>query len=354
MNAQLLERENKKERDWSIAAFPLVFYQPETSFQFGVGGLYSFAHKNKEGIKSSDSFVSPFFLYSIKKQMRAELFGQFYFDDDNWWLNYEFSYWDFFLPYFGIGEESLAEDEESYSFTRPRFFLDLQRTVFQNKAKNRRLSVGLRYDVEKMNIQSIEENGTLDNESAFGKKGSFTQGIGFQSIFDSRDDVYFPWKGAYLKVNAMTFPSFLGSDFQHHEILLDYRNFISIKDRVVIASQVHVTMTFGDVPFHRLAMHGGKNLGRGYADGRFRDNYAVTSNGELRIPAWKRLVFVGILGGGLVGDDFVDMFKIWKFNTSLGGGVRFKIFKDRNIAARADLVFWQKTWGFYFVFNEAF
>ena len=262
------------------------------------------------------------------------------------------SYWDFFLPYFGIGSETVNEDEESYAFTRPRFFVEAHRTVLYRNKK--RLSLGIRYDVEKMNIKNIEDNGVLDNEDALGKNGSFTQGIGIQSIFDSRDDVYFPWRGTYFKFTGMTFPSFLGTDFQYHELDLDFRSFIAIKDRVVLASQIQTTMAFGDVPFHRLPQFGGKNLGRGYADGRYRDKYRVATNGEIRIPAWKRLVFVGILGGGYVGDEFVDILKIWKYKTAIGGGARFKIFKDKNLSARADLVFWNNTWGFYFVFNEAF
>ena len=36
---QLFNKEDKKEKDWSIAAFPLAFYQPETSLQLGIGGI---------------------------------------------------------------------------------------------------------------------------------------------------------------------------------------------------------------------------------------------------------------------------------------------------------------------------
>ena len=189
---------------------------------------------------------------------------------------------------------------------------------------------------------------------SIGKTGAFSQGIGVVLTYDSRDEVYFPWKGFFAKAEAKTYPTFLGTDFTHHFLKLDYRSYFSIKDRVVIAAQVVAHLSFGDVPFHRLPGWGGKYYGRGYLESRYRDSHAVAAQGELRIPAWKRLVFTGIIGAGYVGDDVVDLFKVWKHYPSVGFGGRLRLFKDKDIAVRADLVFWKGTWGFYFVFNEAF
>lgn len=357
VNAQLKDKLFNKEKDpnkdWSIFAFPLAFYQPETSVEFGVGGVYSFYHKTKdEQRKKSESFITPYFLYSIKKQMRTELTGQLFFDEDKYFLDFELSYYKYFYYYYGLGNESLKENEETYDSKRLNFRVDALYKFWEKN--NKRMYAGMRYQVLNNNITSFDPEGLLASDNLVGLAGGFSQGAGVQFMYDSRDNVYFPWKGSYLKTSFTGFPGLRANDYKFSQVQVDYRSFMGIKNRVVLATQILVDLSLGNTPFYMMPSFGGKDNMRGYIDGRYRDRHSVQVQGEIRIPAFKRLIFAGFYGTGFVSDEVKKLFYVWKHNVAVGGGVRYKLFKDKNLSMRADIAFWQNTFGFYFVFNEAF
>ncbi len=342
----------KNDKDWSIFGFPLAFYQPETSLQLGVGGVYSFYHKTKDKKKKSESFIAPYFLYSIKKQMRTEIFGQLFFKEDQYFIDFELNYYKYFYYYYGIGSNTKSSDEETYDSKKPQFWINAQYRIWQRERK--KLYTGIRYIVEHNSITSINTEGLLATSNITGIDGGFSQGFGVIALFDSRDNVYFPWKGSYLKTTFTGYPKFTGNDYAFNLLQMDHRSFFNVKNRVVFALNAKADFSFGNVPFYSLPSFGSRYFLRGYLEGRYRDSHSFSSQLELRIPAWKRLIFTGFIAAGNVSDNFTDLTKFWDFKPAIGFGGRLRLFKDKGVSVRADMAFWKDAFGLYVVFNEAF
>lgn len=350
---KLFNKEKDPDKDWSLLAFPVAFYKPETSVEYGVGGIYSFYHKTKEEKKKrSESFITPYFLYSLKKQLRTELFGQLFFQENKYFIDFEMNYYKYFYYYYGIGNESLKSNEETYDSKQLQFRVDFNYKFWERN--NKRLYAGMRYHVLNNNITNYDPGGLLASDNPSGLAGGLSQGAGFQFLYDSRDNVFFPWKGSYMRASAVGFPGLRANDYKFSMLQVDYRSYMGIRNRVVLATQILVDLSFGNTPFYMMPSFGNKESMRGFIEGRYRDRHAVQVQGEIRIPAMKRLIFAGFYSTGFVSDEVKKLFYVWKHNVAVGAGVRYKLFKDKNIHMRADLGFWNNTVGFYFVFNEAF
>lgn len=326
-------------------AFPLISYTPETNLMLGVGGVVSFVIK--KDTNTSDSYIIPWVTFSIDKQMNAEIFGSLYHKGDKHHIDYEMNYKVQKQPYFGIGNK-LDFDNKELVYTKGfRLY-----TIYQNKLK-KNFYLGPIYHLDYLNTVKPEENKLFDTTNVAGKEGGFVQGLGFKAAFDNRDDVYFPYKGNYLGVSGIGYPNFLGSKYQFASIQAEYKSFLNIKRKVILATQVLSQMSLGNIPFYLMPKLGGDKLLRGYTAGTSRDKFLFNIQGELRVPI-SRFIISGFFGSGITGDEFMDYFKVKDYSYSIGGGVRFKPFADKNIVLRVDAGVWQKTFGFYFVFNEAF
>lgn len=328
-----------------IFGFPLASYTPETSLALGAGAVLTMHHKNDTA--NTATFIAPFLTYSLKKFLLAEVFGSFFAKGKTHQLDFEGGYYKNNYPFFGIGNNHPTENKELFQHDVLRV-----QAVYQYRFK-KNLLIGPRYYIENTTPQKYAENRQLDTIQPAGYEGGFIQGLGFRAGFDNRDDMYFPYKGNYAVGTVTAFPKFLGSNYQFVTLSADYRSFINIRRKVILASQIQAQIALGDVPFYQLPKMGGKMMLRGWPEGINRDHYLFSLQGELRVP-FKRFVFSGFFGSATVGSEFMDYFKVKKYTYSMGGGLRYKIFAEKNIFARLDVGFWKGTYGVYVVFNEAF
>ncbi len=332
-------------RPVTYLAFPLVYYTPETNLMLGVGGVVTWRLKNDS--TTAPTYIIPWVTYSIDHQMNIEIFGSLYHKGNKHQLEYELNYRKQKQPFYGIGNK-LEKDHKEIALTKGyRFY-----TSYQNRIKDVFL-IGPVYHMDYTTSIEAEPGKMLDTNNYVGKPGGFVQGAGIRTAFDNRDDVYFPYKGNFFEVTAIGYPTWMGSKYQFGSLKAEYRAFLNIKRKVILASQVMSQMSFGDIPFYMLPRLGGDKLLRGYTAGSARDKFLFNLQGELRVPLG-RLILSGFFGSGIVGDEFMDYFKVKEYSYSIGGGARFRPFKDKNIVARLDVGFWRGTYGIYFVFNEAF
>ncbi len=328
-------------------AFPIAYYTPETNLMFGVAGIISWS-QNRDST-SAPSYTVPWFMYSIDNQIIAELEGAFYFNGNRHQLLYEINYKKEKLPFYGVGNRLSLDKGNKELVLVNRFTAEIS---YQRRFKDQFL-VGVLYDMDFIGSLKAEAGRKMDTTDYAGSKGGFAHGLGLKASFDNRDDFYFPFKGHFFDAELTGYPSFLGSKYQFASLRAEYRSFINIKRKVVLASQILSEMSFGDVPFYMMPALGGKYVLRGYTMGSGRDKFLFNLQGELRVPL-NRFVLSGFFGSGISGSEFMDYFKVKDYSYSIGGGVRFRPFKDKNISARLDVGFWQKTYGIYFVLNEAF
>ena len=101
---------------------------------------------------------------------------------------------------------------------------------------------------------------------------------------------------------------------------------------------------------------GGEGLMRGYYTGRYRDNTFIATQAEYRFlpfpfsERWGAAAFIGV---GTVANS-VGSIDLNKLKAAGGAGVRFLIFKNKDIFTRFDVAFSEDGPGFYFFIGEAF
>lgn len=325
--------------------FPLVSYTPETNLMLGVGGIASF--RVKQDTNTAPSFVIPWFTYSIDKQMVAEVFGSVFYKGTKHQVDYELNYKVQKVPFYGIGNRLDFDNKELVKMNALRFL-----GAYQNRIKDVFL-IGPVYNVDYTFDLEPEKDKIMDTLDIPGEKGGLSHGLGLRMAFDNRDDVFFPYKGNYFSVQGVGYPTWIGSKYQFATVQAEYKSFLNIKRKVILASQILAQMSFGNVPFYMMPRLGGDKIHRGFTAGTHRDKFLFYTQGELRVPL-DRFILSGFFGSGIVGKEFMDYFHVKDYTYSIGAGARFRPFKDKNIVARLDVGFWAKTYGIYFVFNEAF
>lgn len=329
----------------TFLAVPLLSYTPETNLQMGIGGLLGLYLKEDSTV--TPSFMVPWFTISLDKQIISEVFGSFFMGKNLHQIDYEIGYFKQRLPFVGLGNDVLLKDRESYLHASFRSWVN-----YQYRIKEKFL-IGARYQLEYARPLAYDTDGLLETLQPSGYEGGWIHGVGARLGYDTRDDMYFPYKGHYALGSVTTYPSFMGGDYNYTVLAGEYRSFMNIKKKVILASQIMGQIAFGDVPFYYLPRLGGRNVMRGFPEGTFRDRFMFYTQGELRVPV-DRFIFTGFFGSGIVSSDFRGYFNLKEYNYSIGGGMRFRPFPDKNIMARLDFGFWRGTYGVYFVFNEAF
>ncbi|NJN26730.1 MAG: BamA/TamA family outer membrane protein [Cyclobacteriaceae bacterium] len=207
-----------------FSIYPVLGYQPETSMMFGAIGFIVFS---KSGSEQSDHFrpsnISPYFLYTLNNQMLFAIDVELYLNND---YNLQFkprlyNYPDFF---FGIGNGNEPEDEEIYT----NVFQQVEGTFM--KFTDEEWSLGIRFDIQHNTLRDFSENGQLISSGLPGLRGGFNVGIGPAAQYDSRDNILYPGKGAYLRSEVNFYSDALGGDFNYTLFKIDLRKYFSIKN----------------------------------------------------------------------------------------------------------------------------
>lgn len=172
-------------------------------------------------------------------------------------------------------------------------------------------------------------------------------------IWDSRDDIFYPSKGAYIKLKALFYIKAIASNYDFNWYAADIRKYFDLQSRQMIAFQFYGSFVSDGTPFYELPLLGGGQIMRGYFLGRYRDRLYVAGQAEYRRHLWRRFGMVAFAGIGDVSEKFRD-FKIREFKSSIGFGLRFLFNKEENVNIRMDIGFGKDTIGIYFGVEEAF
>jgi outer membrane protein assembly factor BamA len=331
----------------SLVALPYAFYTPETRAAAGVGAIYSFRAANSR-INSRPSTIKLAATYTQNKQYIFALIPELYFQDESWYFYGDYSFREYPDKFWGIGNKTPGSAEEDY---KPRWFRSF--TNIQKRIKPG-LYMGLRYNLEHLDVLESEPDGLLQNQNITGVEGGFASGLGFIVNHDTRNNIYFPTKGFYNQVHALFFKKAFGSDFDFRLFTADLRLYLPVFKNQVLALQSYNILGNGDVPLNVLGPLGGGYYARGFYLGRYRDKNLMAMQAEYRVPLFWRIGAVAFIGVGDVAGRITD-FKAGDFKVTKGVGIRVKINSLENINARADIGFSPEgDVGIYMLVVEAF
>jgi hypothetical protein len=333
----------------SFRAYPTLGYAPETGIELGVSSLWLFRAKGDTLNRLSE--VQAFTFFTFKAQYGLWIDNAIYGDRDKWFFLGRTRIQRFPLLYYGIGHNTPGENpavvDANYILLRQRVLRKISRNLF------------LGPEVDYQHLFSATFNQPEEGEHhalPAGSGGTTNLGFGAALVYDDRHNVLNVRKGWFAELSFLGYHPSVASDFQFSSINFDVRAFHPHKKNNVFAWQVLGNFLTGEVPFNQMALMGGEMMMRGYYQGRYRDKNMLAAQVEYRIlpfsfsKRWGAAVFAGTAA---VAPE-LKAFQLDKTQFAGGAGLRYLLFRKKDIYLRLDVGFTREGPGFYFFTGEAF
>ena len=356
---------DKPPKKLTILPIPVIFYQAETGYGYGLGGLLSGRFGADTATRPSN--VRAQYWQTQKKQSLLQLVHTVFTPGEKYFLNGEISLYDTRLFYYGRGNETPDGNESLQSYN---LFIINQRAQKQVAPK---LFVGALYRFTNLYNLDFSAPATNGGPNSFGtdprirpreRQAHRTSGLGPALTLDTRDNVSTTFRGNYVDATVLFDNSVLGSEFTFTRFQVDARHFQPLgSNRTILALQFLGQFHAGQVPFRELAglganlggtLYNNANLLRGIYEQRFRDRQMMMVQGEIRQKLFWRIdgaLFGGVgqvaSGGSGFGFDGVK--------TAGGAGIRFNFLRRDRVNLRLDYAAGTGSEpGIYFAIGEAF
>ena len=337
----------KMEKLFKIIPVPIYSYSSEAGHTFGLA-KFNLIDLSPLDTLSQASKISEVASFSTEGRINVSVSTELNWHQSKYMVLGYFNYKRQPEYVAGIGNDVKREDLEQISFDRFKFVnYGLIQIV-------KHLYIGAGIDLS--DYRNIETDSTsfLIRDNITGLKGGTAVGLGVSVAYDSRDNRYNAYKGAFISLKTMTFPSSIGNPYVFSTYNLDARKYFNPWFRHVIAFQATTSLRTGNVPFYELSMLGGEDQMRGYYKGVLRDKVLVDGQVEYRMPVWNIFGINAWVGTGRVAASYSDL-ALDGFWLSYGGGFRIKVDSKHNTNLRFDFGFGPGgIHGYYINFAEAF
>jgi outer membrane protein assembly factor BamA len=233
----------------------------------------------------------------LRKSQNIDEDYEFIYDDNAFWqerlrlsANLEYEQ-DSTERFFGFGNGSSEKDESNYTAREGigvvRLNYRLQPTLELTYQSRVRV-----FRVRKGGVDSFPFIGT-EHPDTPGLGGATIVGQEIGLLYDSRDDSNIPREGGYGLFTAEFIPRLLGSSFSAIKYAAEFRKFIPLRERFVLAmhSRINYLQSNDDVPFFEQNDVGGRRSLRGFGSGRFVDRNSFFASAELRTRVYDRQIF---------------------------------------------------------------
>ncbi len=329
---------------------PVMSYSPETSLMFGGLAMVQFKPGNANSDTRSSRFIASG-IYTLNRQLMVELVPDIILSEDRWMIEGRYEYAHFPQNFWGVGPETRNRDKIKLDY---RTF-GINQLILRNFGNSVYAGPKIRW----VRVSDVSINDQADESvSASGinsVEGNTLAGIGLSVRNDLRNSIMTPTKGRYLEFTAMYYSGLAGTTYPHSSWLLDARYYLPLRDiqPSVLAFQFQSRFTTGDLPFQEYSLLGGREIMRGYYEGRFRDAHSAQVQAEFRRNVWWRFGLTLFASAGEVWQRF-DEFSMVNPKFSAGAGIRFNFNPDDPGNLRIDYGIGQHGSGLYITIGEAF
>ncbi len=233
------------------------------------------------------------------------------------------------LNYFGLGNETQINDRHKNYYKLKYNQLLLNPSLRRDIGDYFSLSAGLLYEYTDL---KPTENTFVSEVENISKDSSIRQsnygGFSSQVVFDNREDDVYTTNGMRLFARYRYYYGWESHAKNFHKVNSEISFFSSYRnsERIVLAIRLGGATNFGDYPFYKANILGGKTNLRGYRKQRFAGDYNFYQNSEirLRLMNFRNYIFTGKLGI----TAFNDVGRVWfkdenskKWHHGYGGGV---------------------------------
>ena len=334
-----------KKRVMSFDGYPYAFYTPETELAVGVGGIFIFYASDSLIAKPSQVVIGGY--YTTNGQYYLSFDPELYFFDNDLFVSMPINYGYYVNEFFGIGPATPDTGNVDYSvktFAGTLSILGPSLWITSDQT-------GIVFDYNYTQMVDTDSNSYLQNDDVLGSNGGEYLGIGVKSVWDSRDNIFYPTKGKYTSIQFVSYPV---GDFIFYTTEIDVKSYTSLSKNHILAAEVYNENAIGNVPFYALPQLGGQYKMRGYYQGRYVDNAYFTMQLEYRHYFWWKLGYVVFGSIGTVAPS-PDKYQISEMKFSYGAGLRFLFNEKEGVNLRMDLgITTEGDTGVYFGIGEAF
>ncbi|MBD2702087.1 BamA/TamA family outer membrane protein [Spirosoma sp. BT702] len=332
-----------------VSFYPTLAYAPETSFELGASALYLY-HANNKVQQNRLSQLQAFSFVTLRGQYGLFLDHTIYGDNDRWYFLGRGRIQRFPILYYGIGPQTKPD----HPATVDAFSVQLRERAMRRLRPN--LFGGLELDFQHLSHIEFEQPEGMTHDLPLGSNGTSNIGLGPGLIYDSRPSALNPRSGFFGEVAYLNYGQSRDNALSFHNLFADVRMYHPMRKNQVLAWQVYGNLTSGNVPFNQLALLGGETIMRGYYMGRYRDKFHAAAQIEYRwlpFPFSQRFGAVVFAAVGTVAPAINQV----QFNHLLptgGTGIRYLLFKKKDVFLRADMGITREGVGFYILTGESF
>lgn len=258
---------------------------------------------------------------------------------------------------YGLGANTLDENENTISNQQIRAYLNANRQVRDNFYIGLGTNLDFFYD--------IRQSQPLSPPSDFSKYGIGTgssvtsNGIGPNFLYDSRANSNNPIDGWYSSLALRAYPTFLGSTYGWSSIYFDNRKYVSLSEHwhSVLAFWGVYWGTYGNVPYLDLPTTAGdvsEKIGRGYPRWRFRGKQMLYTEAEYRFDLSANGFWGGVLFSNLQSYTEPTTNRFQYVLPAAGAGLRIKFNKKSNVNVALDFAVGKDSFNWYLTLGEFF
>ncbi len=333
----------------SFRVYPTLGYSPETGVEPGASALWLFRARGDSTNRLSE--VQTFAFFTFKAQFGLWIDNAIYGDKDKWFFLGRTRIQRFPLLYYGIGNNTSGDHpavvDANYILLRQRVLRKIKPNLFLGPEVDFQHLFGVAFN---------QPEGGPAHTLPIGSSGTTNLGVGAALVYDDRHNVLNVRKGWFGEIGYLGYTPSLGSDYRFSSVNVEVRAFHPIARNNVLAWQVLGNFMQGDIPFNQLALMGGEMMMRGYYQGRYRDKNMLAAQVEYRLLPFtfsKRLGATLFAGTATVAPT-VSAFRLDRVQFAGGAGLRYLLFKKKDIYIRLDMGLTKEGPGFYFFTGEAF
>lgn len=330
-----------KKFDISLIGGP--HYSTDTKLGLGMvaAGVYN-THRGDS--LTPDSNVSLFGDITTTGFYLLGIRGNNIFYREKWRIDYTLYFFSFPSSFWGIGFENGDNDGNACKYMRKQaeiksdFLIKVADGLYVGPSIGFQLIRG--YDFDDFGLS------LLNGEERISRYFNY----GAQITYDTRDFIPNAYKGVFIKLLQTGYTDFQGKPFFNTTFTFDY--YRQAWKGAVFAFDFNTELQYGSVPWTMKASLGGSNRMRGYYEGRYRDDNALSMQIEYRQKIYNRHGIVIWGGCGTIWSK-QNRFQWNRFLPNYGIGYRWEFKKRMNV--RLDYGFGKKGQsGFMFSINEAF
>jgi len=267
----------------SFIAAPALARNPESGWVLSFSGSWFHVRDTSDHTTPNDA-VSFGGFYSQNRQWGLSLPFMFYGKNRSHAITGEVYAADTWFNGFGVGKGFEGE-----SFLRYDTRMFLMRIQYMKRMRDW-FFVGAKWWGEHQDVSSADDRWQTLN----GHRGGWLSGPAAVAMMDTRDDIIWTTSGHMAECSFQRHASWTGSDYTFNRLRLDLRKFIPFGHASTWGTQLFFDDVRGDVPFYQLPGVAAARRGRGYYEGRYRDQSLLMLQSEVRLhfhPRWSWTCF---------------------------------------------------------------